>query len=643
MATSLGRSNKISHHLFPLISKFEALDTLSHRIYVPSLRPAPLQISRNSSPRRGGTDGPASTTFDSIFSPRRGSQSRHEDMFSEHMMVSGTNDVGTSGTIKKSGSGRLKQTQSPFKVSNIRLRDLAEQNNSATLKDDDYNRKVRARIAASKPMAKGGRENSVVRERIKFYDGCMEHTSLSATCPNLHDSNSAHGSPLPATTVPNTNAGPPLQQIVAPTTPRIHKPNCTRRSGAQPSTAGRWKAKTISTKAGTPQTPTRPDSSYGSKRRKPFAHNVPNPFLQTPHTNPPTRHVSPKTTSSGRSPEKLGFLGRPLLEATKALDSTKDASPEETRGRPRVREPPAQRVNLVAPGRRKTSNKLDALYCTESLERPGGLTIGQRGSKNQELKMLCERGVVAKTFESGPWSLSKVTAARISRPKWRDFSNTTPVAPLPQAPPLSTTKSTGPCKPVQKPRQLDETSIPSLIRREQVCPSTHMKGSCRGIHDKIKRWESKGDIKGICREEQRDFPPKETNNLLTLRKSIFENPWNEEVGKELQKRGLDGQEVQAVVNEFQDVCREIHNEPSRGKWRMVVAPRLGRGGLTAQKDRSTEESGDMDMRIIVREAQCGLEEPKPLRLLEMKRMILLCRERPVGIPVYKDRGGPRIK
>jgi hypothetical protein len=170
-----------------------------------------------------------------------------------------------------------------------------------------------------------------------------------------------------------------------------------------------------------------------------------------------------------------------------------------------------------------------------------------------------------------------------------------------------------------------------------------MKGSCRGIHDKIKRWESKGDIKGICREEQRDFPPKETNNLLTLRKSIFENPWNEEVGKELQKRGLDGQEMQAVVNEFQDVCREIHNEPSRGKWRMVVAPRLGRGGLTAQKDRSTEESGDMDMRIIVREAHCGLEEPKPLRLLEMKRMILLCRERPVGIPVYKDRGGPRIK
>jgi hypothetical protein len=250
--------------------------------------------------------------------------------------------------------------------------------------------------------------------------------------------------------------------------------------------------------------------------------------------------------------------------------------------------------------------------------------------------MLRERGVVAKTFESGPWSLSKATGTRIPRPKCRNFSNGTPSAPPTQVCPRSATKSIGASKLVPKTWQIHGTRIPSLLPREQVCPSMPTKGSCRGIHDKIKRWESIVDIKVLRTDKQKEEDLSSPNNINippTLRRSIFENPWDEEVGQELQKRGLDGREIQAVVNEFQDIGRETDN-PSKGKWKMVVAPRLGWGRPVAQRKRSTDESGDMDMRIIVREAQCGLEEPKPLRLLEMKRMILLCREKPVG----KDRG-----
>ena len=648
-ATSLGRSSKISHHLFPFISKFEALDALSHGVDIPSLRPAPLQLSRHTSPRRGGTTGPASATFDFVFSPRRGTQSRYDGMFSTNGMVSDAEDMVMPGTIKKSGSGKLKQTQLPYKVSNIRLRDGAQQSYPylADLKVDHYGKKVRARTEASKQVVKGGRENSVVNERIKFYDGCMEHSFLSAACPSLRDSNSAHGSPLRATTALNTNERASLYHMVAPITPQIHKPNCTHGNGAQasssPSTAGRSNTKTISTKSGTPQTPTKFYSAYNSKRRKRFTQNVPNPFLQTPHTNPPTRHVSPKTTLMRRKPEKLELLDRQLLEVTKLPDpAKKNVSPEEIRGRFRMQGPLVKTASPVALERRKANDKLEALYRAKSLERPGDSTTGRRGSNNQEMEMLRERCVVGKIFESGPWSVSKAICTRIPRPTRGDFSNTTPLAPLPKVPQTSTTKSTAGCKSVPEPQQLDGTRIPSLRRREQVYPSPPQE-SCRGIQDKIKGWESKGESKGTYREEQMDLMPKKANNLFAFRKSIFENPWNEEVGNELQKRGLDGQEVQAIVNEFQDIGNESDIDPSRAKWKMVVAPRMGRGGLTAQKDGSDDESGDMDMRIIVREAQCGLEEPKPLRLLEMKRMILLCRERQVGIPVYKDRDGQRIK
>jgi hypothetical protein len=35
--------------------------------------------------------------------------------------------------------------------------------------------------------------------------------------------------------------------------------------------------------------------------------------------------------------------------------------------------------------------------------------------------------------------------------------------------------------------------------------------------------------------------------------------------------------------------------------------------------------------MIVKEVECGLKQPKPMRATEMKRMVLLCRDRVAGI------------
>lgn len=536
-AGSFSRSNKISHHLIPLISKFEALDALSHEIQVPSLRPAPLQISRNSSSRRGGSDSAASTHFDSIFSPRRRSRARYGDILIENLMDSAPEDMFASSTIKRSGWGKLKQTQSPYKVNSIRLRNLARQSSLATVKETDVGRKMRGCTGNSDPLAKREREDSVVRERIKFYDGCVEQTSFLCPRPKPHDSKYAHGSP----------AATSLRRFIAPTTPRIHQSyflNGTEPPSG-PSTVGGSKTRTISTKRG----------------------------IQ------------------------------------------------------------------MSCERSKTNDKLE--YRATSSERFGAESISHRpSSKDKDMRMLRKKSLVARSFQPGSWSPSKASGTKIPRARWRDSSDHTPPAPPSETYSSSTIKSTGTSMHTSKSRKIDGTRIPSLARRDRACQSTPTKGSCRGIHDKIKRWESKADTSDQLGQDQKEwYPFKNMKTPLTLRRSIFENPWSEVVGKELVSRGLNGDEIQAVVNEFQDIRRENGNDPTKGKWKMVVAPRLGRGSFGAQSYGETDESGEMDMRIIVREAQCGLAEPKPLRLLEMKRMILLCRERvSVGGSVSKDRG-----
>jgi hypothetical protein len=50
--------------------------------------------------------------------------------------------------------------------------------------------------------------------------------------------------------------------------------------------------------------------------------------------------------------------------------------------------------------------------------------------------------------------------------------------------------------------------------------------------------------------------------------------------------------------------------------------------LTARDDTQILlESTSASLEMVVKEAQCGLREPKPMRLVEMKRMMLLCRDK----------------
>ena len=586
-AGSGGRRNKVSCHLFPLISKFEALDALSQEIQEPSLWPAPLHTSRTSTMPRGGFDGPTSMKLEAIFSPRKLSGSSRKEALLQNLIASPSEDVFTSGTLKR-GSGKLKPSQLPdnFEANNIRLssgtnkvsdpkefknripsytgntraiRLRGDIHNLSSPKENELKSRMSSYTRNTKAKVKEQRGNGTVKERIKYFDGNMERSSPSSSCGCIQTSNSTHGSLFSATTASNGVANLPALQHIAPTAPT--SPNLSLINRYMPAPRSTRVSNSTITKRCTPQTPTKSQIVKSTKRRRQMQMDAPSPFSQKADIIPPVRPISPAIASTGQKADKIWSFYRPLYRTRKVLDPLgKDLSPEEKGCQWRLAEPVARRVSSMIKGK-QTNKSLETVQHARISDTPNGATSDRRNAKDSDIKLLRERSVVAKSFQSGPRS-----------------------------------------------------------------PPT--KAICGSIQNRIKEWDSRAEVKGRPEEAAngvRCYKP--MGNSIAFRRSIYKNPWNDEVGRELHIGGFDGPEVQAVMDEIQDIGGELENDDAvKGQWKMVVAPRLDNGGLTGQSDIDIHGSRNIDMRIIVREAQCGLAEPKPLRLREMKMMILLCRE-----------------
>ncbi len=74
-----------------------------------------------------------------------------------------------------------------------------------------------------------------------------------------------------------------------------------------------------------------------------------------------------------------------------------------------------------------------------------------------------------------------------------------------------------------------------------------------------------------------------------------------------------------------------------GRWNSYTkANATGGDGTASMKGSSPTGMEDLSP-LVVKEVECGLKHPKPLRVAEMKRMMLLCRER-IGVARDKERG-----
>jgi len=171
----------------------------------------------------------------------------------------------------------------------------------------------------------------------------------------------------------------------------------------------------------------------------------------------------------------------------------------------------------------------------------------------------------------------------------------------------------------------------------------------KAIGDKVKLFEGLREEKEVAK----NLPPEKKRKSLTRKlnrslKSLFEPPTlrKTEVGKVSgteksnmlgKKRGLTSSEIQEAVNGFQDT-----QSPKGWKARRLNAGAqeplaIGQDGAHSEKGLGSPNSLEVS-EMIVKEAECGLKQPKPLRVVEMKRMMALCRDR-FGSIGHREKGG----
>ncbi|KAJ8062439.1 hypothetical protein OCU04_008977 [Sclerotinia nivalis] len=102
----------------------------------------------------------------------------------------------------------------------------------------------------------------------------------------------------------------------------------------------------------------------------------------------------------------------------------------------------------------------------------------------------------------------------------------------------------------------------------------------------------------------------------------------DEVEREIERNGglIDGElDLDGLVGWGTGDGRGEGKDGGKGKGeRKNESLRRGNdGGI----DRGRDGSLNRDLKMVVKEAECGLKEPKPLRAVEMKRMVEICRDR----------------
>lgn len=342
----------------------------------------------------------------------------------------------------------------------------------------------------------------------------------------------------------------------------------------------------------------------------------------------------------------------------------------------------------------KIGNKIEALYRAKSMEREkkdtpeqilktptskipikaspwqnsartrttqGGLDISP--SRVAEMKRLFERQ--KEVEQQGP--ITPLTSSKLTKLKMSASPQISPKSqaqPYQQTPPpvLDLGKNRTPAIP---PTTELKTELPLESPRTNVVisPKFEMKPEIpspqcarnKTLGDRIKLFEEGVRPKEKdARLKKRSFSGKGTNPIIASRKSFFEIPGWKNAGKSKihEKVELNAKDIEAIVEEVNDGA--AGGKPGKrknlvGKWNAFShdsnSSHISKYGkendeTTALLTRTSEELGIM----VVKEAECGLKQPKPMRLVEMKRMMLLCREKAgFGADREKMRVGGQFK
>jgi hypothetical protein len=425
---------------------------------------------------------------------------------------------------------------------------------------------------------------------------------------------------------------------------------------------------------------------------------IPNPFLA--HNSTVRRGVpisiSPKTLISNFDPKIVKdqqkvveyLTSSDIISGMKVQGQISTKASPENRG-PSLKVPGIKPISMSTE-RRKVSEKLKTIYRAESLERidvPGQLhpvfpiisctdpqvaknifepslikraddsRKPRKESKVREMKMLFDSKIVDQKGPANQLPLSKAFSMRFARSeKCEDTAkekspissssppSSRPVSSQTKAPSIDKKVATNLAMPHQKSQllKLKQTQIAPIVKEPTLSALQPLRPSHKdeidktvsgSIVDKMKIFEARvatEAMEGEVSTRSKLGPLTKTTN------NHFRNAWSN--WNEITT--LDRGEIKNLVHDAQAVNMEGKSSgksvSSRKRLNAIIVSRpVSTADHIAQG--ASENERNLEILPVIREVQCGLKEPKPLRLLELERMIMLCRGR--NGDFYKERGG----
>jgi hypothetical protein len=421
-------------------------------------------------------------------------------------------------------------------------------------------------------------------------------------------------------------------------------------------------------------------SSYPSKRNFAFGWHTPNTFLpQTPislssgfqtgpyHTsvigNGSSRYA---TTNSDTTPVRGRWVQTGMNDITREIQTQgKRGTRHGVAGRYLIRESGQENCKSIEPTR--INGNIDPHYPATS---PRKMPQGWRGVQ--------ERDIVQPKFSKDNFELAEITTRTfngtgnsrekpaVSDIRMRLFGGRDLEQPAPQDNP--SIKAVGASKPTPRkgempfptlsfhgarninplpfsmvafePGPTNTRPVPNDEERRCLASQTHARPGVNSsaIGDQIKLFESRLEPASNRSMKIKNSPPKRSGgSVIGQRKRAFEDIRDGGNAVHGFWQGLSTTEIKNIVKELQELQEmEIGGKMGKrytlaaGKWKISKAPdpTLNQRPIEMMMD-GAEDATDM----IVREAECGLKEPKPLRLTETRSIIWMCRRQLVTPPL----------
>jgi hypothetical protein len=672
------KAPRLSRRLISLISKFETLDATSLPYDIPSLQPAHLRLHSHSLRGRKQSGKQQRKGLPTIFSPlNKPTYQRHSpiDQVANAPISNVLEDPIRLESIKKSGSGRLRQVSSPHRNFNLRLRHVDGGGSSEPISVPKKQRDDR------------DKRRSTVRDGIRFWNEGFEKSKATSRSQVYQPSPKVPSvySPYCKTTTTKRTGETAQQTVPFPLKRRKgHKkapctnPACVKRQEASGAKA-----------AASLLLSTRIDEQSTSKIRK--------LHFQGPEQYPLAEKREDTTISDQIiTPELSPKAG--LVEKVELHPKIQRSSPHYTHTSPvththttketslpgedlrKIRFSEAMKARPSRHDMRDISNKIEAVYSARRMEKSaevGGIssqqTLRQSPAKLQEKKEVLEPLILEETSRASTRQASKVASMKnfFDGPRTEEPTHQNSLASLPAIPSLVYKKikekapkyrwvlpsrlklaHPSPSEP-QPPQPLHLSRIPRFsptsaaskhiaqripVKKSLTATGQHLlqpiaktrkpQVKTAGIGDRIRLFESP---KSIDRQSEVQAQAKhilgQPSASVQIRKSQFEHLSGRADGN-MQRKALSVKEVEDIINELRG--RDGGSMIGRGhaaKGNKSQLSMVSTGtGMSARLDGASLSARNM----IVKEAKCGLRQPRPVRLDEVRRMVSLCRSKNIG-------------